>query len=357
MFRTLLRHVLAVFVLTLSSGLAHAQVQPTIAGNPVGHAPVIRPEPRLGAIGDSLTDEYLEQSYSYARAWTELFVDEHDVEMGPTAFQAGVPGGSWGEPRRTGFEDNWARYGETTDGAIAQGQHNGLASGALTRDVDHAVMFIGGNDFAPWAHGTYTPLYNGSWSAAQITAWIDGRIANDVQMLNVLQPTGVEIVLASVIDFSPMPYISQGSYTDPARRELVAQALAQFRDAALQLADDRDVAFLDMYALNRALFGTNLAPNNSILVGNVAVDLLASDTGSGSNPQAAWVDDGIHPNTVIQGIWANAFATALNDVYAAGIPLFTEEQILANAGIAYGGADTLSAVIGNYSDYVIDFTP
>jgi len=65
-------------------------------------SPVLR-SPRIarhGAIGDSLTDEYLEQNYDYARAWTELFVEARWIEMGPTAAEAGV--GNWGEPRRTG---------------------------------------------------------------------------------------------------------------------------------------------------------------------------------------------------------------------------------------------------------------
>src|SRR5690606_2250705 len=79
---------------------------------------------RLGAIGDSLTDEYDDQDFgAYARNWLELLVEERGVEVGPTAAQAGQPGGTWGEPRRTGYQENWARSGADTDAAVAQGQH------------------------------------------------------------------------------------------------------------------------------------------------------------------------------------------------------------------------------------------
>jgi len=62
---------------------------------------------RLGAIGDSLTDEYDDQNFgAYARNWLELLVEQRGVEVGPTAAQAGQPGGTWGEPRRTGYQDN-----------------------------------------------------------------------------------------------------------------------------------------------------------------------------------------------------------------------------------------------------------
>ena len=98
---------------------------------------------RLGAIGDSLTDEYDDQSFGdYARNWLELLAEERDVDLGPTAVEDGQPGGTWGEPRRTGYQENWARSSADTDTAITQGQHTGCANGAA-RGVTHAAVFIG----------------------------------------------------------------------------------------------------------------------------------------------------------------------------------------------------------------------
>ena len=85
---------------------------------------------RLGAVGDSLSDEYFEQSYSYAKNWTMQLVLFRGVDMGPTAQAAGAPSGTWGEPRRTGYEYNWARYGADSTTLLTDGQHTGLAAQA-----------------------------------------------------------------------------------------------------------------------------------------------------------------------------------------------------------------------------------
>lgn len=53
---------------------------------------------KLGAMGDSLTDEYWEGPAGYAKNWPELLVEYRAVDMGPTAAQAGV--GTWGEAIR-----------------------------------------------------------------------------------------------------------------------------------------------------------------------------------------------------------------------------------------------------------------
>ncbi len=310
-----------------------------------------QPVERLGTIGDSLTDEYFEQSYDYARAWTELLVEERGLTFGPTASDAGEPGGSWGEPRRTGFEDNWARSGATTDDALAAGQHSGVAEGAIERDISHILLYIGGNDFSPWA-GAYDEIYDGLWNQAEIDSWIAGRVANLRFMLDTVQPTGARIVLFGILDFSVMPWLNQGDYDDPTRREAVAAAVGQFGDEIQSLAEQRALVFLDVFALGRAVFGTNLAPRTVLLVGNVEIDLTGRDTPSGGLPTAAFVDDGVHPNTVLQGVWANVAMTALNLGFDADLPLLSEAEILAAAGIPYGGSDTLENEIGPLAGFV-----
>ena len=57
---------------------------------------------RLGALGDSLTDEYSEETYSYAKNWTMQIVQSRSEDMGPTAAVGGAAGGKWGEPRGAG---------------------------------------------------------------------------------------------------------------------------------------------------------------------------------------------------------------------------------------------------------------
>lgn len=313
-----------------------------------------QPITRLAAMGDSLTDEYAEETYDYARSWTELLVQERGISLGPTAAEAGQPGGTWGEPRRTGYEDNWARFGTTTDGAIADGQHTGVAQGVASRGVSHAVLFLGGNDFSPWA-GAYDEIYDGTWGAAEIATWIDGRLANFRTLLDEVTATGVPVVLLNIFDFSAMPFLQQGSFPDPVLRDRVTAALFEIRVQAQDLARRERLVYLDIFGFGRAIFGTNTAPRGTLMVGAVEIDLTASDSPGGGDPGAAWVDDGVHPNTVIQGLWANAILSALNLAHGTAVPLFSEEEILTHAGLTYGGSDTLPTLVGDYHLYVTDF--
>ena len=62
---------------------------------------------QLGVLGDSLSDEYAEQSYGlYAQNWLQQLVIYGGIDVGPTASEAAQPGGTWGEPRRTQYETN-----------------------------------------------------------------------------------------------------------------------------------------------------------------------------------------------------------------------------------------------------------
>lgn len=306
---------------------------------------------RLGTLGDSLTDEYAEEGYgSYSRSWTELLVQQRGVEMGPTA--AGQSGGSWGEPRRSGYEDNWARFGATTDDALATGQHTGLAEGVSTRGVSHVVALIGTNDFSPWS-GAYDEIYDGLWGPVEINAWVTSRVANLSSLVELPAAAGALLVLTSVFDASAMPFVSSG-FPDPALRERVTATLADLAGRARDLAQDRRLTYFDMFGLGQAIFGTNAAPRATFWIGNVPVDLtIAGDAGT---QDAGFVDDGIHPHTVIQGIFANCMLAALDAAQPTDLTRFSEEEILAHAGLSYGGSDTLAPQIGDCEDYVTDFS-
>ena len=98
-----IRYVIPIVVFLLTAS-AHAQIN------------------ALGVMGDSLSDEYFEESYgSYATNWTEQLVVWRGVNIGPTAAQAGQPGDTWGTPRRTGYEFNWALSGDTSSNLLADG--------------------------------------------------------------------------------------------------------------------------------------------------------------------------------------------------------------------------------------------
>lgn len=307
---------------------------------------------RLGAMGDSLSDEYAEESYAYAKNWTMQLVLYRGVDMGPTAAQQ--PGGTWGEPRRTGYQSNWARYGDTTDDLLAAGQHTGLAGQVGTLGVSHAVLAVGANDFNSVGFNAYFNIYNGLWSASQINNYVSVRVANVRTALDTVAPTGVKLVLVNVLDFGITP-ITWSLYTDPVKRDRVTVVIQQVNEGLLGLAHDRGIVLVDAFGMAQAAWGTNQSPRQTIPIGNTTIQLRQFDTSTNTNPAAAFVHDRTHPHTTMQGVLANVIMEAFDEGYGAGLALFSEQEILAHAGLAYGGQDTLLAAIGPYSGFVRNF--
>lgn len=307
---------------------------------------------RVAAIGDSLTDEYAEQTYgAYARSWTQILVHAGRIDMGPTAAQAGRPNGDWGEPRRTGYKHNWARYAETTDWGIASGQPAGAAASAASGEAEFVFIWLGGNDFSTGAYATYDRIYYNQWTPQQTEEFVAQRIVNLRSIVQVVHAAGGRIVLCSISDFSFMPWI-WGVRPSVQDRERVSQVLANVRDRTRALAREYRVVFLDMYRLNKDLFGANPAQRPMILVGNVPIRLH----GSGEQPDVGFVFDLVHPQTIVQAVWAGAMLEALRSGYGAPVQEFTERNMVEAAGLTYGGGDTLSAVLRPLRNYVQDFS-
>lgn len=312
----------------------------------------------LGAMGDSLSDEYAEESYDYAANWLEQLEMYGGVDVGPTAAEDRQPNGTWGEPRRRGFEFNWARSGADSNDLLQQGQHTGLARLVRSGDVTHAVLAIGQNDFAPvpFFGFAYFEIYNNRWSEQRIADYIDGRVANIAAALDVVVSSGAGVVLVSVIDFGAAPVTWRNPlFDDPDKRERVTTVIRRLNGRLTDLARDRRVVVADVFGLGQAIFGTNRQPHETLLLGNVAIELLEADTPDHGRPRAAFVHDLTHPHTTIQGVFANIMSAALNIAYDAELKLFSEREILAHAGLGYGGRDTLESEIGRYSDFVHSF--
>lgn len=299
---------------------------------------------RLGIMGDSLSDEYAEESYDYAENWVEQLVIYGGIDVGAV--------GAWGGPRRTRYEYNWARAGATTGSLLSDGQHTGLAGQVAPEGITYAVMAIGANDFAPFG-AAYDGIYYETWPSSQIDTYVNQRVANLNAALDTVLPTGVELALVNVPDYGVTPTV-QLFYSDPAKRQLVADVIAQLNAAIDTMAQTRQLPVVDLFGAALTIFGPHGGSNSTLTLGSVDIDLLQFDTASGGNPTAGFVNDGIHPNTTLQGILANTFVEALNAGYAANLPLFSEQQILAHRGLAYGGSDTLAAQLGEYADYVIN---
>jgi hypothetical protein len=322
-------------MLTYLAGMAHAQ-------------PI-----KLGAIGDSLTDEYSEESYSYAKNWTMLLVQQRGVDMGPTAQAAGQAGNTWGEPRRSGYQYNWARYGANSSDALTQGQHTGLAAQRASSGVTDAIVVIGANDFSPTS-GAYFNIYFNLWSSSQITSYVDAQVADVRAAVTTLQNAGLRVTLCNYVDFGIAP-VTRQFYTSATNRQRVTNVIARVNAGILSLAREKRLVHVDLATLGSTIFGTQSSLRQFLSIGNVNIQLFNRDTSSHTVPLAGFVDDGAHPHTAVQGVFANLMMTALNVNAHTNYALFTDQQILANAGIAYVGPDTLANTVPSYNRFLRNF--
>ena len=160
--------------------------------------------------------------------------------------------------------------------------------------------------------------------------------------------------VATVPDYGITPAV-QAAFPDASKRQLVANVVAQVNADIRSTAQADHIVVADLSGLVGATFGPEGSFNTNVLIGNVQIHL--NQTTSSNPSQAGFVSDGVHPNTTLQGVLANLFIQALDTGYNAGIPLFTEAQILSHDGLAYGGSDTLNAAIGPYTNFVTSYAP
>lgn len=313
---------------------------------------------RIGGMGDSLTDEYAEGDYSYALNWVQQLVMFRSIDAGPTAEDADAPNGTWGEPRRTQYRHNWARSGADSATLLDQGQHTGLADQIDPFDISHVVLVIGANDFAPvpLPGYAYFNIYWNLWSNSQKQNYINNVAGRIATAMDTVLAEGVPFILANVPDYGVTP-IARGFFPNAGRRQNVTEVIGDLNAILADLAADREIVLVDIESLATSIFGTNFEAVEVLLLGNVEIFITKSDAPDNSNPQAGFVHDDIHPHTTLQGLFANVMIEAMNVGYGAGIMLFSEAEILAHAGIAYGGADTLADQLGEFADYIVDFTP
>lgn len=309
-------------------GLAIGQVRVHVPGPIVG----------LAALGDSLSDEYSGEAYSYASNWVELLAAS-GVNVGAW--------GSYGEPRRDGYGYDWARAGATSASLLAEGQATGVAGQAAAGAVNYAVLWVGPNDFSTAWEGIY--WYDDpqrAWTSQQIADFTTGVVANIRSALDTLAASGVHVVLVNIGDLSTLP-VARAYYPDAQRRDLVSQVVAGVNTQLAALAADYRLPLVDMFALGHAFLGTNASPVESVTIGGQTFWNAA-----GVDPTSLFVADGLHPHTVAQAIFANLMLKALELGYGVDVTAYwrSEAAIAGLAGLPYGGQDTLNL---DYAQYVV----
>ena len=303
------------------------------------------PSGGFGIVGDSLSDEYAHETYSYARNWVELLAEESHFDLGRSEI-------NWGEPRRNGeYEYNWARSGATSDSLLKSGQHTGLAKQIENRDVRHAVLAIGQNDFHPdpdgYADGdpvAYDSIYHGTWSSQEIDSYVNTTATNIQTAATTLLSEGVNLVISNIADYGFSPIVRQ-YYTSATMRERVTTVINQVNQQIDSLAQQQHVTVVDLAGFAAAVFGTNSQTISSQQIGGV---VITND--SGTQATHAFVNDGIHPHTVTQAALANLFVEGMNHGYGLELDTFSEQEMVEAAGLTYGGTDTWNFNYANYVD-------
>lgn len=319
----------------------------------------------FGAAGDSLTDEYGLWLPNYLTPmpqvfptnpqpsgpdpmnWIEQLADDRAAELDLGAF------GSYPGPRNVGYAHVWARAGASSHALLVEGggQHNGVAGQGL----DLVYVGIGANDFAPadvpalMLVDVFGGIHDGCQTLTSCTTPFTGSdgllyasptdYANAVAArvataLATISASGADVVLGTLVDWSDLPaslasypLTSPGSYSDPAGRQLVSDTIGLVNAQLLALAFSQGIPVVDVTALLAA--GDGSLP---LSLGGVAIQ--PGPPGGTRDPTRFFLPDGTHPDTLVQGILANAVIAAANQAYGAGLTPLGDDEILANAGLS-----------------------
>jgi hypothetical protein len=235
-------------------------------------------------------------------------------------YRAGVVSlGSWGtfsEPRRTDYSQNWARSGAVSTDVNTKGQ----ASGVAAQHTDAAILWVGPNDIDPANKQRAREVYYGTISPSTYTSWVNG-IVNAQRLSARTMKTGGAVVWVATLAPSSRP---RPGYTDPAGLARLTQAA---RDIA---AGVRNGAPIDGYQVIDFEFGFmpwlvargTAQPDGTWRVNGRSVAMTASCA-----PTSAMLPDG-HSGSVFNGLWA----AYILQVTGLATP-FTDAEIAAASGL------------------------
>jgi hypothetical protein len=223
---------------------------------------------------------------------------------------------------------NKAVGGATTDTVIS-GQLNAVKTLATNGQIDNSTLIIGGNNFLSQTAllgilgGTPAPYVNNYF--------------NDVkQIIDTIALAGPNVhqVFGNMPDVTVTPEVQgyAAQTNDPALAlSLLSAAILQANSLANAYALSHNVPVIDLYSASH-LFGS-----------------LSSYTLAGHTFTTSFASDGFHPAGWVQGLLANMVDTAYNLRWHQGLPLLSDQQIVANQGFTPTGATSFS----NVSPYIL----
>jgi lysophospholipase L1-like esterase len=292
--------------------------------------PTVTPEPvkmkGIAVLGDSQSDEYRaddNRGYNYPATtlnWVELLQKERKVNFGEW--------GVWEEPRRTGYEYNWARTGNTTQSMLESEHHIGVAEQIKQGKVNVVVIFIGANDFAPYIlDDGYQAIYNDQLSEPAKKSKVHRIVADIKTAVYTVKDAGdVRVVLVKVPDWSQHVGV-QVAFPFPDQRSEVTSVVQDVNAELDKLAVDEGLVTVDPNQLYQDLVYKN--EDNVMRVDGVKIERLLLN----NNPKNFYLEDGVHTGTVVNGFLANAIVEKINSVINNDIQPLTETEIREAAGL------------------------
>lgn len=299
--------------------------------NTATHTNTPLPAGGIAIIGDSVQDEYRSNDNrggTYAATtfnWVELLVNRRGVNVG-----------AWGtrsEPRRSGYEFNWARSGATSSSAV-----NSQAPGVLIQiqqgRVSYVFIQIGINDFY-FGNLPFQQIYDGTLAGSTLTGRLNTVADNIMAAAVSLNNTAPgRVIVASLQDgfttnlFPPSEI--NGAFPDLVKRQRVIDAFAYINARLQSLCATSGIRYFDWNAAMLAELALRRNANNDILIGGQAID---ADT-RGNEPHHILLGDTyFHAGTAMSGLFANAWIREANAAFGVSLPVLTDSEILQAAGI------------------------
>jgi hypothetical protein len=279
-------------------------------------------DPGVGVLGDSNSDEYRTDDCrgcgtpveATTLNWVELLARYRGVNFGPV--------GTWGAPRRAGYEYNWALSGATAHDLIADGQHTGLAQQVAQGLVSTVVISVGANNYNDW-NDSYESIYSGELTGSALTDY-ETTIVDDITLaMDTVQSVG-----AAQIIWNPIPDMSADAYLQRAfpragQRQRVTDSYTRVNARLGVNAEARGIAVVNVageteYAL------AHITHQGQYLIDGRTLD-IADECWS---PNCIIMPDH-HVGTVGQGIYANFYF-----LQPLGLAAFTDRELIVNAGFS-----------------------
>lgn len=280
----------------------------------------------IGVLGDSQSDEYRaddNRGVNYPTStynWVEILEKNRNLNFG-----------TWGyheEPRRQGYEYNFARSGATAKTMIDQGQHTGLAEYVKTGKVNTVVIYIGANDFAPYLYdNAYSSIYNDEMSREQIIQKENEIVASIQTAVETLHSAGdVQIFLVTIPDWGNHTAVKIG-FPLPHHRYKVTKVIHETNTKLSQMAEEYGAEVIEINEFYQSIRGNDT--DYQVKVGDVILEQYVGQ----NNPKNLFLRDGIHPGTVLNSLFANYLIDELNIRLKSPVEKLTTDEIISISGL------------------------